>query len=377
MEEKEAIIPWLCLKRVDGLGPVLAKRLLERFQMPQNIFSASHDDLASCPGIGENLAVNIMNFHGEQEAEKEWKLCQEMGVNLININHQEYPENLRHIPDPPVVLYCRGKIQSTDMAAVAVVGTRQPTEYGRAMASRIASGLASAGVTVVSGMARGIDSIAQEAALAAGGRSIAVLGSGVDVIYPREKKDLYHSLIEKGAVVSEMPPGTSPSPENFPNRNRIISGMSMGVVVVQARSEKSGSLITARLALDQNRQVYAVPGPAGKPDSRATNSLIKQGAHLIESADDIIEDLLPQIPWLKTKAESLEPLPGDKTASLVSEERDVFLLIPLPDESPVHIDHLVQKSRIKPGDVSSILLNLELQGLVRQLPGKRFIRTAF
>jgi DNA processing protein len=378
MEEKDCIIMWLCLQRVPGLGPVSGRKLLEHFQSPEAIFSASDEELSLITGVGKSLIASIKSHHGQQEAEKEFLRCQELGVRLIPLDREDYPENLRHIPDPPLVIYCMGRLlPKEDSAAVAVVGTREPTEYGRALASQIGSGLAKAGVTVVSGMARGIDSISQEAALIAGGRSIAVLGSGVDVIYPKEKKSLYQDLIEKGAVLSELPLGTSPSPENFPNRNRIISGLSLGVLVVQARSEKSGSLITARLALDQDRQVYALPGPAGHPDSRATNSLIKQGARLVEGAEDIIEDLQPQIPFLKIPDRNIGPLFECRPESLLSSERDLFLLIPSPEESPIHIDDLVKKSRLKPGEASGILLNLELQGCVRQLPGKRFIKTGY
>ncbi len=372
---KDRIIMWLCLQGVQGLGPASGKKLLEHFQSPEAIFSASDEELYSITGIGKNLIACIKNFQGREEAEKEYLGCQDLGVSLIPLDHEDYPENLRHIPDPPLVLYCMGKLLPEDRAAVAVVGTREPTEYARALASQIGAGLAQAGITVVSGMARGVDSIAQEAALAVGGRSIAVLGTGVDVIYPKEKKSLYQGLIEKGAVVSGVPLGTSPSPENFPSRNRIISGLSLGVLVVQARSKKSGSLITARLALDQDRQVYALPGPAGHPDSRATNSLIKQGARLVECAEDIIEDLRPQVPFLKLPEKKLGPLFERKSESLLSGERDLLLVIPGTDESPTHFDDLVKKSKLSPGDANAILLSLELQGLVRQLPGKRFIRT--
>jgi DNA processing protein len=377
MEEKDRVIEWLCLQKVAGVGPILAKRLMDSFNSPEAVFAASTNELSSVTGVSRGLAESIKGSKTRDEAEREWQSCKEQGIRVLTLDHRDYPQNLRQIPDPPIVLYCKGRLVPEDNAAVAVVGTREPTEYGRAMASRIGSGLARAGVTLVSGMARGVDSIAQEAALAAGGRSIAVLGSGVDVVYPREKKALYKELAEKGAVLSEFPLGAGPSKENFPRRNRIISGLSLGLVVIQARSEKSGSLITARMALDQNRQVYAVPGAAGHPDSKATNSLIRQGAQLVESAEDIIEDIRPQAPFLKVPEKDQGSLFEAKSESLREGERDIFFLVPGQDESPIHIDELIKRSNVSPGEASGILLNLELQGLIRQIPGKRFIKIGY
>lgn len=375
METKDTIVSWICLSLVPGLGPITAARLLERFGSPEGILSAPAHEIYSVQGIGRKIAACISNFNGMEEAEDIRKKCRDKGIKVIASGRMDYPENLRHIQDPPIILYCLGELLPEDKAAVAVVGTREPTEYGKLLASRIAAGLAEAGVTVVSGMARGIDSAAQQAAIENGGRTIAVLGSGVDVIYPREKKSLYKKLLEKGAVLSEYPLGARPSPENFPRRNRIISGLCLGTVVVQARKEKSGALITARLALEQGRQVYAVPGPAGHPDSRVTNAMIKQGARLVESAEDIIEDLLPQMPSLKKRDSAPGPL--FETESLPPAERDIYLLIPGPESSPIHVDRLLKDARLDPGETTGILLSLELKGFVKQLPGKLFLRTGY
>jgi DNA processing protein len=270
------------------------------------------------------------------------------------------------IADPPPLLYVKGQLCAEDDKAVAVVGSRSASEYGRRVARDLCRGLAALGFTVISGMARGLDGAAHEATLSAGGRTIAVLGSGVDRPYPPEHEKLYHRISESGAVLSEFPMGTGPLAFNFPARNRLISGLSLGVVVVEA-TEKSGSLITAALALEQGREVFAVPGEVGASRSRGTHRLIRQGAKLVETAADIVEEIAPQLldrarlPHLC--APRLLPQPAR------AEARKVFDLL---QERPAQIDELIERSGLSSAEVSEILLDLELQGYVRQLAGKRY-----
>ena len=273
---------------------------------------------------------------------------------------------MKDIYDPPALLYARGEVKKEDELAVAIVGSRKTSAYGREITERIGMDLARHGVTVVSGMARGIDSVAHNGALQGGGRTIAVLGCGVDVIYPSENRNLFHQIIKRGAVLSEFPMGSPPEAGHFPRRNRIISGLCMGVVIVQASAE-SGSLITAGYALEQGREVFAVPGNVGAEGSRGTNQLIKEGAKLVESSEDILEEILPQ--WRREgetvrKAEMAAP-------SLTEAEKIVCGLL---SETPLHIDTIIRESQLDPGSVSSLLLNLELKGLISQWPGKCFTK---
>jgi DNA processing protein len=271
---------------------------------------------------------------------------------------------LKDIYDPPALLYLRGALRREDELAVAIVGSRKTSAYGREVTERIGRDLARHGVTVVSGMARGIDSVAHKGALQGGGRTIAVLGCGVDVIYPSENRNLFHQIIEQGAVLSEFPMGSPPEAGHFPRRNRIISGLSIGVVIVQASGE-SGSLITAGYALEQGREVFAVPGNIGAEGSRGTNQLIKEGAKLVESSEDILEEVLPQ--W-RREGETAQK-GGDAVLTLTEAEKCLYGLL---DETPLHIDALIRESQLDPGSVSSLLLNLELKGLISQWPGKCF-----
>jgi DNA processing protein len=277
----------------------------------------------------------------------------------------EYPERLRAIADPPPLLYIRGEFAAGDERAVAIVGSRSASEYGLKVARSISRGLAALGFTIVSGMARGIDGAAHQTALDAGGRTIAVLGCGVDRVYPPEHIGLYRSISRQGAVVSEFAMGARPAPFNFPARNRLISGLSLGVVVVEA-TEKSGSLITAALALEQNREVFAVPGEAGASRSRGAHRLIRQGAKLVECADDIVEEIAPQL--ARQHAENICSR-ASLAQSCTETTRKIFNLFA---ERILHIDEVIESSGLTSAQVAEILLDLELQGLVRQLPGKRY-----
>ena len=290
---------------------------------------------------------------------------------VVALEDDHYPEWLRAIADPPAVLYCDGRIEPRDRQAVAIVGARQATPYGLRATETLARELSGAGFTIVSGLARGIDAAAHRGALEAGGRTIAVLGCGLDVNYPPEHARLREEIAASGAVLTEFTTGMKPLAHHFPRRNRIISGLSLGVVVVEA-AEDSGSLITARLALEQNREVFAVPGPVDAPLSRGPHGLIKQGAKLVETVDDIVEELLPQIerPEGSVKS-SRKVLPAPEPENLSVEEQTVFAAL---GRDPLHLDDLTERSGLTPAGVAGILLALELKGVARQLPGQRYYR---
>ena len=354
---------WLALNFVPGVGPVSFKALLDQFGNPKRVFKASRRELEMVDGIGEGLAKAIKETDIRGKVHRELARVEELKASIVTLADRSYPNNLRQIYDPPPLLYLRGDLQPRDDLAVSMVGSRLTSNYGRTITERIAGDLATRGVTVVSGMARGIDSAAHRGALAAGGRTIAVLGCGVDIVYPTENRRLFEEIVRSGAVISEFPLSTPPEGVNFPRRNRIISGLSLGVAVVQA-SSRSGSLITARLALEQNRDVFAVPGNVGMAGSRGTNQLIKQGAKLVESAEDILEEVLPRF-----QHRELEP--EDQELSLEGEEERVFCLL---EDEPVHIDSIISQTGMGASRVSTVLLQLELKGLVQQLSGKRFVK---
>jgi len=298
------------------------------------------------------------------------------GVATLDLADEHYPAWLRTIPDPPPVLYCDGSLEPGDRQAVAIVGSRQATPYGLRVTDALARELSALGFTIVSGFARGIDAAAHRAALASGGRTVAVLGCGLDVDYPSGHASLRAEIAGSGAVLTEFAPGTAPFATNFPRRNRIISGLALGVVVVEA-AEDSGSLITARLALEQGREVFAVPGPIDTPTSRGPHGLLKQGAKLVETVNDIVEELLPQLETVRTplsqdfvatgagKRRSFAPKPPD-----LSPEEQVMLRV--IGREPRHLDDLTEQSRLSAAEVARILLGLELKALVHQLPGQQY-----
>jgi DNA processing protein len=279
----------ILLNMVQDIGYIRLKGLLDEFKSPENILRAPIDKLRSVKGIGPSIAKAVKSAGSDYDVEKEIALAEKSGVVILTVFDEDYPENLKNIYDPPVILYVKGTIKKEDSLAVSIVGSRKCTYYGMNMADNIAEKLAFQGVTVVSGLARGIDTAAHKGALKAG-RTIAVLGSGLGNIYPAENKPLSEKIAQNGAVISEFPMLMPPNKTNFPQRNRIISGLSMAVLVVEA-ANKSGALITADFALEQGRDVFAVPGAAGRLSSAGTNSLIKQGAKLIDSAEDILEEL--------------------------------------------------------------------------------------
>lgn len=362
----EDVFYWLALGLTPGIGSILIKRLLDRFKTPEAVFQAPVKELLKIEGLGEKVVGAIRKGPQEKVVNRELSLLREVGGRIITLKDDDYPMRLRDIYDPPALLYVRGGLKKGDELAVSIVGSRKTSPYGRWITERVGQELARHGVTIVSGMARGIDSVAHWGAISGGGRTIAVLGCGVDVIYPSENRNLFAKIIDHGAILSEFPMGSPPEGGHFPRRNRIISGLSMGVVVVQASAE-SGSLITAGYALEQGREVFAVPGNVGAEGSRGTNQLIKEGAKLVESSEDILEEILPQ--WRRGEEAAQQP-EGPKPG-LTEEERVLYELL---GETPLHIDVMIRESRFDPGKVSGLLLDLELRGLVCQWPGKCFSR---
>ncbi len=362
------IRPWFLLKSVPGVGNLLAKRLIDLFQTPQNIFQASVEKLLQVEGVTKRHATAIKTHKMPGKVKAELDRLSRKEYRIITLADPDYPRLLREIPDPPPFLYVSGRLDSSALK-IAVVGSRNATGYGLTTTKNLCIGLASLGITIVSGMARGIDTAAHEGAMAGGGKTIAVLGSGLDRIYPAENSKLFHRISENGAVVSEFALSTEPEGHNFPMRNRIISGMSMGTVVVEA-TKKSGSLITARLAAEQNREVFAVPGSIQSFKSTGTHTLIKQGAKLVEHAQDIVEELTPFLENNNHSGNNLPDEADEYPASLSVDESQVYIAL---EPYPIHIDKLARKLSLEPGKLLSILLKLELNGMIQQLPGKFFI----
>jgi DNA processing protein len=350
---------WFALKSIPQVGNVTFRRLLEHFATPERVLNASTTELASVKGLHPVTIASIGSYDYRAEAERECEAVLRAGVKIITILSDNYPKDLLQIPDPPPYLYVKGELLASE-PAIAIVGSRRASSYGLMTTERLARELAENGITVVSGMARGIDTAAHRGTLKGGGRSIGVLGCGIDILYPAENRQLFSDIPEKGALVSEFAMGTAPRAENFPRRNRIISGLSKGVLVVEA-AENSGSLITARYALEQGRDVFAIPGNINYSSSRGTNRLIKQGAKLVEGIDDILEEL-PE------RASSLNHASYAKH-TLAPHEAAVYTLL---SGYPVHIDEIIVKSALTVGEVSVILLRLELNGMITQLPGKHF-----
>lgn len=356
---------WLALNFLPDIGPVLARKLISFFGNPENIFSLSVSELKKVENIGENRAKSIIGFKQWDMVQREIDGVMRSGVKLVTFNDKSYPSNLKHLHDAPLVLYIKGEIKDDDKYAVAVVGSRIPTNYGLQITEKISHEIAKYGLTVVSGMARGIDTASHRGALKAGGRTIAVLGSGLDIPYPPENRRLMSSIISSGAVITEFPLGTKPNKENFPRRNRIISALSFGVLVIEATVD-SGSLITVRYALEQGKEVFAVPGNITSRTSRGTNDLIKKGAKLVENAEEVIDELRPQLRGVirEDKLISEKPLPA-----MTDDEKTLYSCL---NSEPKHIDTIVREINMPTGNVLSLLLNLELKEIIRQTDGKNF-----
>lgn len=357
------------LLKIDGLGPSKILNLISKFHSPIETFAANKNDLAQVNLISGTLAKRIQLASNElldhgKKFQMELDQLEEKDFRMISYFDSEYPEILRNIYSPPILLYVWGKLIETDKYSIAVVGTRRPTAYGRKIAEKISAELVDSRITIVSGLARGIDSIAHKTALKNGGRTLAIIGSGLDKIYPPENKDLALEISTNGAVISEFPLGTKPDAQNFPKRNRIISGLTLGSVIIETNIN-GGAMQTARLALDQNREVFAVPGNLESPQSEGTNELIKDSrAKLIKSADDILVEL-----DLKLKPILGKNIPKEKFDISLFEQNILDHL----DNNPIHIDQLSQKLGCSTSDCLVNLLTLEFKGLVKQLPGKQFI----
>lgn len=358
----------LVLNMVEDIGSVRTRALLKHFGSLEEVFKAGESDIAEVKKLGPAIAAKVPQAIKKVKLKKEFDLIKKHGVKIITFLDKDYPENLKNIYDPPVVLYVKGGITPSDKLAIAIVGSRLASFYGLHTAEKLGFELASHGITVVSGLARGIDSSAHKGALKAKGRTIAVLGSGLANIYPEEHKDLAEKIFDSGAVISEFPMTMRPDKGNFPRRNRIISGLSLGVVCVEA-AEKSGALITCDYALEQGREVFAVPGKVDSITSRGTNKLIKQGARLAQGAEDIFEELN-----LSSCVGCI--LSADAAGEVKSNALDKYesLVYTLLSSDPKHIDNISEESGMGLNRVAGILLNLEIKSFAKQLPGKNFVK---
>jgi DNA processing protein len=362
-----AIEACIALNMLPTVGPVRLRKLLEVFQEPQQILAAKRSELRKVEGIGNEVADQISNWESTIDLPTELERIRDFGATVLTQKSPSYPQPLREIHAPPIVLYVRGELQERDHHAIGVIGARRTTHYGTESAKKLAYQLAYAGLTVISGLARGIDTAAHQGALAAKGRTIAVIGSGLAKLYPPENAPLAEKIRSgSGAIVSEFSMDIEPDRQTFPMRNRIISGWSHGILVVEA-GLNSGALITAAQALEQGRSVYAVPGHINAPSAMGSNRLIQQGAKLVMDASDILEDLQILLPETKPSPEAAaRPLPP-----LSNEERLIYDAIEATETS---IDEITQKTKLSSAAVSSTLLQLELKRLVKQLPGKYFVK---
>lgn len=355
------------LNMIPAIGPVRVRALLQRFGSPEAVLQARGADLREVPGLGRETVQNLLDWEKFADLDSEQKLAGDMGVSVIDCEAPEYPALLKEIHDPPLVLYVWGDLAGRDRHAVGVVGGRKPSHYGAQCAKKLSFQLAHAGLTVVSGLARGIDTAAHQAAVAAHGRTVAVIGAGLAELYPPENRPLAERITDgHGAVVSEFPLRTKPDRQTFPMRNRIISGWGASLLVVEAGAN-SGALITANQAGEQGRSIYAVPGPIDRPTCLGSNRLIQQGAKLVMDAADLLEDLEMLLP--PSQSGDLEP--SRPPVELSPEEDKVYAAMG-EDETP--IDHITEKSGLPSSTVSSTLLRLEMKRLVKSLPGKYFVK---
>ena len=364
---------WIALALTPGLGARTAGKLLAKFESPAAIFNASLTALEA-EQIPASVAQAIHSGQPMSAAAKELAQLQATGARLLSWDEADYPERLREIYDPPPLLYTLGNLELLRRPCIAIVGTRRPTPHGNQVAEKLAKDLADRGLTIVSGLARGIDASAHRGALNSNtGTTIGVLGCGIDVVYPKENKKLFEQVEHQGAIITEFPMGTFAAPQNFPIRNRIIAGMALGVVVVQG-SQYSGSSITARLAMEFGREVYGVPGNTTEPMSFGPNTLIKQGAKLVTSWEDVVEELPTPVraELIPVESASSEEYAEIVEKSLSPEVRQIYSLLAV-DKSR-HIDEIVELSGLTSSQVLAQLFDLEMKGVIRQLPGKQFLK---
>ena len=373
------LLEWLAISLTPGLGPTRSRKLVEHFGSPEAVFRASLTELEAA-GIQAVSAQSLATGKSAELARDEIAQAAAAGVTLLSMDDPCYPPRLKEIYDPPPILRVRGNPETLIQPGVAMVGTRHPTPYGSGMAERLASDLAAQGLVIISGMARGVDTASHRGAISAKGKTVAVFGTGVDVIYPKENSRLSEQILALGgALISEFPLGTFAAPQNFPIRNRIISGMSVGVLVVEA-AEYSGTRITARCALEQNRDVFAVPGNVTNKNSWGPNTLIKQGAKLVATWEDVWEDLPTEVRLALTPPASPESS-GDSSASLFPDEglppHEKRILSLLKADEATHIDEIVERleNNLSSSEIFAALFELELAGKVRQMPGKNFVKS--
>jgi DNA processing protein len=371
----DEILHWLALHLTPGMGARKTLDLLTRYRTPQAVFRASASELTAW-GLPGTLARTIASGCLFEDAAAQHEKMRRLGATLLTIQDDAYPDHLRQIFDPPIILFTRGRLDLLDRTGIAVVGSRLATIYGKAVAERLSADLAARGLSIISGMARGIDTAAHQGALAAGGATIAIFGCGVDVVYPKENQQLAERLARDGLLLSEFTLGSPAYPQNFPIRNRIVSGLSAGVLVVEG-TQYSGSSITARLALEQNREVFAVPGNLTCQQSFGPNLLIKQGAQLVQNVNDIIDGL----PWECRKRIATQP--GATTPEPEQTALDFGPMTPiarqlltlLKVDQPLNLDEITEACLdASSSEVIAMLFELELAGLVRQLPGKSFVK---
>ncbi len=368
----------LALSLIEDIGPVTIGRLLSAFHTPEAVFSAGFSELSSVGEISSLKAKRIKEFNAWDRIDREIEKADHHNIRIVTLFDKEYPWPLSHLDNAPAILYVKGDLIEEDRFALAMVGSRRMSEYGRKTAADLSYELALRGLTIVSGMARGIDTVSHSGALKAGGRSIAVLGCGLDICYPAENKELMTALSRTGCVISEFPLGTPPVRENFPRRNRLISGLSLGVLVIEATA-RSGSLITAGFALEQGKEVFAVPGNITSSNARGTNGLIKSGAKPVQSADDIIEELSPQIKGL---LQSVKAVPQSSPRKVFDFSETSAQRLAINDEEKAicnilgsdskHIDDIVRELKMPAARLAGLLLGLEMKGIVRQTAGNNF-----
>lgn len=362
-DTEESLRHWLALLRAPGIGPSTLLPLIEEFPEPEALFRSR----ASI--IPEKLARYLKNPDWEAvESDQDW--LNQPDNHLLPINSPDYPELLREIPDPPVALFVHGNLSALSLPQLAMVGSRNPTNNGRQTAKDFAAFLSHSGLAITSGLATGIDAASHEGALLDGGVTLAIAGTGLDRVYPAKHRQLAHQISEHGALISEFPLNTPPRPGHFPRRNRLISGLSVGTLVVEA-ALKSGSLITARMALEQGREVFAIPGSIHNPLAKGCHALIRQGAKLVETAGDILEELAPLLTSLITNQQQDEPPKGSDKAPDPEYQR----LLEAMEYDPITVDQLILKSGLSPQSVSSMLLLLELEGHVSSVAGGQFVRS--
>jgi len=371
--DTDQYLGWVALALTPGLGARMAGKLLRQFGSPEAIFNASLTALE-----GQRLPAAVAQaIHSRQPmsaAAKELAQAQQAGYRLVTWDEPAYPHLLREIYDPPPLLYVRGNTELLNRHSISMVGARRPTPYGNQMAERLGRDLAARGLVIVSGLARGIDACAHRGALSTpAGTTIAVLGCGIDVVYPKENRKLFEEIEQRGAIISEFPMGTFPGAQNFPIRNRVIAGMSLGVVCVEG-AQYSGSLITSRLAMEFSREVFGVPGNVTQPTSFGPNQLIKQGAKLVTSWEDVVEELPTPV---RAELLPVESPSAQERASLVEEslapgERALYELLSV--DQARHVDELLELSGLTSSEVLAALFDLEMKGVVRQLPGKQFLK---